>query len=104
ADYYISYRQHMDHWHQVLPGKILDVSYEQLVETPEDQAKRLVDWCDLPWEYGVLQFHKQDRPSMTASAMQVRNPVNTESMGAWRRAGAGFDRLRERLQEAGLVS
>ncbi len=104
VDYFISYRKHMDHWHQVLPGRILDVSYERLVQAPEEQARRVLDWCGLPWEHAVLNFHEQDNPSMTASAMQVRNPVNAESIGAWRRAGSGFDGVRERLQEAGLVA
>ncbi|MEM6583048.1 MAG: sulfotransferase [Pseudomonadota bacterium] len=104
ADYYISYRKHMQHWHEVLPGRIIDVNYEQLVQAPEEQARRIVSCCDLPWEDAVLDFHAQESPAMTASAMQVRNPVNTQSIGAWRRAGGSFNRLRERLQEAGLVS
>ena len=104
VDYFISYRKQMDHWHEVLPGRILDVSYEQLVREPEQQARRVLKWCDLPWEEAVLKFHEQDSPSMTASAMQVRKPVNTESIGAWQRAQKGFDSVRERLQEAGLIT
>lgn len=104
VDYFISYRKQMDHWHEVLPGRILDVSYEQLVQAPEEQARRVLSWCDLPWEEAVLNFYEQDSPSMTASAMQVRKPVNTNSIGAWRRAGSGFDGVRERLQEAGLIA
>ena len=104
VDYFISYRKQMDHWHEVLPGRILDVSYEQLVQEPEAQARRVLDWCGLPWDEAVLKFHQQKSPSMTASAMQVRKPVNVDSIGAWRRAGSGFDRVRERLQGAGLIA
>ena len=73
ADYYVGYRAHMDHWHRVLPGRILDVTYEEFVRDPESQARRVLDWCDLPWQPSVLEFHAQERPAMTASAMQVRN-------------------------------
>ncbi len=89
ADYYIGYRTHMDHWHRVLPGRILDVSYEEFVRDPESQARRVLDWCGLPWQASVLEFHAQERPSMTASAMQVRRPIYTHSIGAWRRSEAG---------------
>ncbi len=103
TDYFISYHRQMQHWHQVLPDRILDVTYEELVQDPETQARRIVDWCGLPWEEAVLDFHKQDEPSMTASAMQVRRPMHTDSIGAWRRAGSGFDVVRERLLSEGLI-
>ena len=103
ADYYISYREHMAHWHRVMPGRILDVSYETLVTDQEGESKRILEWCGLPWEDAVMEFHKQDSPSMTASALQVRKPVYTESIGAWERAGDGLDALRRKLEEAGLV-
>ena len=103
ADYVISYHKHMQHWHAVMPDAILDVSYEELAQDPEPQARRILDWCGLDWEPGVLNFHEQDSPSMTASAMQVRRPFYTESIGAWERAGSGFDRVREKLAAEGLL-
>jgi tetratricopeptide (TPR) repeat protein len=104
ADYFISYRRHMQHWHEVLPGRILDVSYEALVQNPEPETRRLLEWCGLPWEAEVMEFHTQDRPAVTASAMQVRRPFYTESIGAWQRAGSGLDELRRKLEDAGLVT
>ena len=103
AEYYIGYRTHMDHWHRVLPGRILDVTYEEFVSDPEAQARRVLDWCGLPWQASVLEFHAQERPSMTASAMQVRKPIYTHSVGAWRRNESAFAQVRERLQRAGLI-
>lgn len=103
ADYYISYRAQMRHWHEVLPGRILDIGYETLVENPESEARRILDWCGLPWEDGVLEFYRQNTAAMTASAMQVRKPVYTDSIGSWQRAGAGFDPVREKLAAAGLL-
>ena len=103
ADYFISYHHQMRHWHQVLPNRILDVGYEQLVQDPEAEARRIVEWCGLSWEETVLDFHKQDSPSMTASAMQVRRPINTDSIGSWKRAGNSFDPVREKLLHEGLI-
>jgi tetratricopeptide (TPR) repeat protein len=103
TDYYISYRKQMAHWHQVLPGRILDVNYEQLVQDPEAQARRILEWCGLPWQESVLDFHTQDSPALTASAMQVRKPMHTDSIGAWQRAGGGFESVAERLRSEGLI-
>jgi tetratricopeptide (TPR) repeat protein len=103
ASYYISYRRHMAHWHAVMPNRILDVSYEALVREPEAQARRITDWCGLPWEPSVLDFHRQQRPSMTASAMQVRRPVYLDSIDSWRRAEARFAPLKARFEAAGIA-
>jgi hypothetical protein len=103
ADYTISYHRHMQHWEEVLPGRILNVRYEKLVQEPETEARRILDGCGLAWEEAVLDFHTQDSPSMTASAMQVRKPFYTESIGAWKRAGSAFDPVREKLAAAGLL-
>ena len=103
ADYYAAYRTQMDHWHAVLPGRILDVAYEDLVRAPEEQSRRLLEWIGVPWEAAVLNFHEQQRPSMTASAMQVRRPIYAQSIGAWRRVEANFAPVRDRLREAGFL-
>ncbi len=103
ADYYISYHRQMAHWRAVLPGRILDVSYEDLVHETEDALRRIIDWCGLPWEASVLDFHRQEGASMTASAMQVRRPVYTDSIGSWRRAEARFAPLKARFEAADIV-
>lgn len=103
ASYYISYHQHMAHWRTVMPGKILDVHYEDLVRDPENQARRIIDWCGLPWEATVLDFHRRKDAALTASAMQVRQPMHTGSIGSWRRAEALFKPLQERFAAAGLL-
>lgn len=103
ASYYISYHRHMAHWRTVLPGRVLDVSYEALVREPDREVRRIIDWCGLPWEASVLDFHRQAAPSMTASAMQVRQPVHTDSIGSWRRAEARFGALKARFEAAGIL-
>ena len=102
ADYYISYHRHMAHWHEVLPGRVLDVSYEALVREPDAQLRRIIDWCGLPWEAEALGFHRHKGASMTASAMQVRRPVYTDSIGSWRRAEARFAPLKARFEAANI--
>jgi tetratricopeptide (TPR) repeat protein len=104
ADYYVGYREQMDHWHRVLPGRILDVQYEDLVRDTEGQARRVLEWCGLTWEDSVLAYHDQDRPSMTASAAQVRRPVYADSIGSWRRAAPGMRRAHDRLVRARLIT
>ena len=103
ADYMISYHRQMQHWEAVLPGRILNVSYERLVQDPELEARRILEGCGLDWEAAVLDFHTQESPSMTASAMQVRKPFYTESIGAWQRAGSAFEPVRAKFLEAGLL-
>lgn len=104
ADYYVGYREQMDHWHRVLPGRILDVPYERLVHDPEGQARRVLEWCGLPWEDSVLAYPELGLPSMTASAAQVRRPIYTDSIGSWRRSASGMKRVQDRLVRAGLIA
>lgn len=103
ADYYVEYRKLMTHWHQVLPGQILDVHYEQLVAAPQAQAKRILQWCDLPWRDDLLAFHQASSASTTASAAQVRQPVHQKSVQKWRHFSQQLAPLLRRLQAAGLV-
>ncbi len=82
--YYRQYERLMNHWHEVLPGRILDVSYEDLVEEQEDWSRRLVTFCDLEWEARCLEFHKTSRNVKTRSNAQVRQPIYRSSVARWR--------------------
>jgi len=68
----------------VLPVPILEISYEETVADLEGVARKLVAWCGLEWEIGCLEFHRGKRSVRTASAVQVRQPVYTTSVGRWR--------------------
>lgn len=103
AGYYATYHRTMQHWHQVMPGRILDVRYEDLVTDTEAQARRVLSWCGLDWEDAVLSPAENDTPSTTASAAQVREPVHTRSLQKWRTHEAGLAPLRERLVAAGIM-
>jgi hypothetical protein len=82
---YVRYRRLMEHWAAVLPGRVVDVVYEDLVGAQERQTRWLVtEACSLPWNDRCLHFHENDRPVLTASADQVRQPIFTTSIGRWR--------------------
>ena len=85
GEYYLQYQRMMDHWHDVLPGRVLTVQYEEVVTDFEAQARRLVDFCGLPWEDACLRFWESERPVRTPSAEQVRQPIYNRSIGHWRK-------------------
>ncbi len=88
ARYYRKYHELMAHWRQVLPAdSILDVVYEEVVADTEGQARRILEFLELPWDPACLDFHTLDRPVKTASAMQVRQPIYQGSVERWRRYG-----------------
>ena len=83
---YVRYRQVMEHWDQVLPGRVIDVSHEALVADPGDGIRWLVtEACGLPWHERCLAFHENPRPVETLSKYQVRQPIFDTSIGRWRR-------------------
>ncbi len=103
SKYYLAYRDLMRHWHNVLPGRILDVSYEDLVRNLESQSRRIASYCNLEWQPECLNFHESHLPSMTASLAQVRQPVYTSSIGRWRDYRPQLSRLEQVLSAAGLA-
>jgi hypothetical protein len=83
---YVRYRQVMDHWRALLPGRVIDLQYEDLVAAPEARIRWLVtEACGLDWSDACLQFHDTARPVLTASAAQVRRPIYRSSVARWRR-------------------
>ena len=85
AGYYKLYVALMEHWHKVMPGKILDVNYEDVVADQENQLRRVLDHCRLEFDPACLDFHTLDRPVQTASASQVRQPLYDSAVEKWKR-------------------
>ena len=84
--YYREYRRLMVHWRRTLPPQtLLEVRYEALVEEPETWSRRMLEHIGLPWDPRCLEFHRTDRPILTASNWQVRQPIGKSSIGRWRR-------------------
>jgi tetratricopeptide (TPR) repeat protein len=97
GEYYLQYQKMMDHWHAVLPDRVLTVQYEELIADFEPQVRRLLEFCDLPWEHNCLQFYDTDRPVRTASSQQVRRPISSTAVGRWRNYEAHLGDLLEVL-------
>ncbi|RLQ23411.1 tetratricopeptide repeat protein [Seongchinamella sediminis] len=100
--YYAAYHRLMTHWQEAIPGVIHQQSYEGLVTDPETQARQLLDYCELPWEPGCLDFHQHRQASTTASASQVRRPLYTSSVGRWRRYRKQLAPLISTLEAEGI--
>lgn len=83
AAYYKIYEDLMAHWHEVLPDKIYDVRYEDLVGEPERHIREILGYCGLEWDDACLDFHKTERSVTTASAMQVKQPLYKTALGYW---------------------
>jgi tetratricopeptide (TPR) repeat protein len=100
GEYFLQYQRMMDHWHEVLPGRCLTVQYEDMVTDFDNQLRRLLDYCELPWEENCARFYETDRPVRTASSEQVRQPVYTRSIHFWRNYADHLEELREVLEPA----
>jgi len=98
GEYFLEYQKMMDYWHEVLPGRVLTVQYEELVGDFENQVRRLLDYCELPFEDACLKFHETERPVRTASSEQVRQPIYTGSIGFWKNYEGKLDELVEVLE------
>ena len=99
AEYYRNYHNTMQHWHRVLPGKVLDVHYEETVSDLEGQVRRILAHCGLPFEEGCVRYHETARAVKTASSEQVRQPIYREALGKWRRYERHLGLWKEELAE-----
>jgi tetratricopeptide (TPR) repeat protein len=97
--YYRDYVELMAHFDEVLPGRVHRVFYENMVEDTEAEVRRLLDYCGLEFEPGVLRFHENQRAVRTASSEQVRRPIFREGMDQWRHYEPHLDALKRALGE-----
>ena len=102
ADYFIAYDRLRKHWRNVLGDQLVEVNYEDLVTDQEGQTRRLLDRLGLEFEQACLEFDKNSAPSTTASSVQVRQKVHTDSVARWRRYEEQLEPLRLRLEAAGI--
>ena len=98
GEYYLQYQRLMDHWHGILPGVVLDVQYEDVVADLETQVKRILDYCDLPFEQACMDFHQNARAVKTASSEQVRQPIYSSSVDLWKNYEENLGELIEVLE------
>ena len=89
----------MDHWSKTFPNSILEVEYEQILNSPEENARQLISHLDLEWDDNCLDFHKKKDLVLTLSYAQVNQPIYTSSMGRWRPYERHLAELQESLKE-----
>jgi tetratricopeptide (TPR) repeat protein len=98
GEYYLEYHRTMQHWDKVLPGRVLHVQYEEVVADLETQVRRLLEFCELPFEDDCVNFHNTDRAVRTASSEQVRQPIYKGAINTWQRYEKHLESLIETLQ------
>jgi hypothetical protein len=98
--YYQQYLRLMEHWRSVLsPDRFMEVDYEAMVTEPEQQARRLIDFCGLDWDPACLHPEANRRGVRTASVWQVRQPIYRSSLERWRRYEPWLGSLRELMPQ-----
>jgi hypothetical protein len=97
AHYISQYQRLMAHWHVMYPGDIFDVSYDEVVYSPEPMIAALLKFCELEWEDSVLASPDTAGVVRTASVWQVRQPLHRRSSGRWRNYAAQLAALRDQL-------
>jgi Flp pilus assembly protein TadD len=103
AAYYARFDRLMAFWHQVLPGRVLEVRYEDLVADQEGQTRRLLDHCGLDWSEACLDFHTNSAPVSTPSAAQVRRPLYKDAVARWKQHEAVLAPVVRFFERAGLA-
>jgi predicted Zn-dependent protease len=92
--YHNAYVELMSHWHSVLPGEILTVQHEDVLDDLERQVRRILAYCGLPFEAQCLNFHQTKRVIKTPSSEQVRQPIYKTGMAQWKPFEAHLDELK----------
>jgi Sulfotransferase family len=100
ARYYRTYLELMRHWNQALPGRVLRLNHEDVVEDLEGSVRRLLEFCELPFEPQCLEFHTTARSVRTASSEQVRMPLYREGLDQWRHFEPWLQPLKDALGDA----
>ncbi|MGD0490538.1 MAG: sulfotransferase [Steroidobacteraceae bacterium] len=100
ARYYRTYLELMRHWDRVLPGRVLRICYEDVVEDLETSVRRILKFCTLPFEGACIDFHNTERAVSTASSEQVRRPIYREGLHQWRNYEPWLGPLKEALGDA----
>ena len=100
ARYYRTYLELMGHWNRVLPGRVLRVQHEDLVDDLEGNVRRILEYCGLDFEPACVEFWKTERSVRTASSEQVRQPIYREGLDQWRHYEPWLGSLRAALGDA----
>ena len=102
ARYYLLFDRLIAHWDSVMPGRILQLNYDQLVADQEEQTRRLLEHLGLSFEPACIEFQRNAAPVATASAVQVREPIYRSAAGRWQRYADELQPAIDILEAAGI--
>ena len=86
----------MNHWYSVMNEDIFSLCYEDLVQEPKKVISALLGFCGLKWEEGCLSPENNSARIATASIVQARQPINSSSVGGWKRYASRLNIINER--------
>lgn len=99
GQYYRDYAELMERVDGVLPGRVYRLHYERLVTDTENEVRRLLEYCRLPFEPECLRFYENRRVAQTISSEQVRRPIYTAGLEQWRHFEPWLEPMRILLQD-----
>lgn len=102
--FYILFDRLMSHWDRVLPARILTIDYETLVCDQESSTRNILDFCGLDWQQACLRFEENPSSIASASTLQVREAMNSGSIGRWKKYESELRPLRQLLENAGIAT
>jgi len=97
TEYYLLFKELAELWLEIFPDNFYFINYEKLVNEPLNEAKQLIDFCGLDWQEQCINIHQNSAPVATASALQVRSPINNHSVGNWKKYDAYLDVVKKVL-------
>lgn len=97
TEFYLLFRELAALWLSIFPDNFYLVNYEKLVNEPLVEAKKIISFCNLPWQEHCVNIHQNSAPVATASSLQVRSPINNRSVGNWKKYNAYLDEVKEIL-------
>lgn len=100
---YVRFDRLMAHWRKAMPGRILELRYEDIVADQEGQTRRLLAHCGLAWSDACLDFHTNDAPVSTPSATQVRQPIYRDSIARWKQHAEVLEPVARFFADAGVA-
>ena len=100
ARYYRTYLDLMAHWDKVLPGRVLRVQHEDVVDDLEGSVRRILDHAGLDFEPGCIDFHRNRRSVRTPSSEQVRRPIFRDGLDQWKKYEPWLEPLKKALGDA----
>lgn len=101
--YYADYLRLMEHWESIMPGEVLTVQYEDVVEDLDTQVRRILEHCGLKFEEACVRYYEKDRAVRTASSEQVRQPIYRDALALWKNYEQHLGPLRSVLEERGVI-